>query len=87
VPPVRLWVLGGPGPGTHGEVMLLIWDAVAELPPKPSLADPLAESGRGLWIAQNYSTRLDFYLPSWEHGGKVARALIDRPAPAEDSTL
>ena len=44
----------------------------------------MEESGRGLWIARTYSTRLDFYLPRWAHGGKVARALIDRPAPLQD---
>jgi hypothetical protein len=97
-PPVRLWLLGRPGtsspgtssPGTSGdgaggggEVMVLVWDAVAEVPADPGLADELAESGRGLWMARRYRTRLDFYRPRWAYGGKVARALIDRPAPLE----
>jgi hypothetical protein len=84
LPPVRLWVLGGPGLAGDGEVMLLVWDAIAEVPAGPQALGELAESGRGLWIVQTYSTRSDFYQPRWEHGGKVARALIDRPAPAED---
>jgi hypothetical protein len=84
LPPVRLWVLGGPGAGGDGEVMLLVWDAVAEVPAEPRAPGERAESGRGLCIVRTYSTRSDFYLPRWEHGGKVARALIDRPAPPED---
>ena len=64
--------------------MLLVWDAVMEVPADPGLADELAESGRGLWMARRYSTQLDFYRPRWAHGGKVARALIDRPVPLED---
>jgi hypothetical protein len=84
LPPVRLWVLGGPGASGDGEVMLLVWDAVADLPPGPRLAGPLEESGRGLWLAKKYSRRLDFYRPSWEHGGKVGRSVIDRSAPLED---
>jgi hypothetical protein len=85
LPPVRLWLLGGAGASGTGEVMLLIWDAVAELPEprKPAVWD---ESGRGLRIMARYSARSDFYLPLSPHGGKVARALIDRLCPLEDYT-
>jgi hypothetical protein len=79
LPPVRLWVLGGAGARGAGEVMLLVWDAVAEVPAGP--AGELAESGRGLWIVQSYCASWDFYLPPPPTGGKVARALIDRPCP------
>jgi hypothetical protein len=68
------------GRGGSGEVLLLVWDAVAEIPAAPGVPDELAESGRGLWIVAAYSTRWDFYWPRWEHGGKVARALISRPS-------
>src|SRR5947207_9901018 len=32
VPPVRLWMLGGQGARGTGEVLLVVWDAVAEIP-------------------------------------------------------
>jgi hypothetical protein len=32
LPPVRLWLLGGPGGWGTGEVMVLVWDAVLEVP-------------------------------------------------------
>ena len=93
LPPIRLWLLGGAGPDTVGQVLLLVWDAVAEIPALPrqsavlaesAVSAVLAESGRGLRIARTYSTRLDFYHPRWSHGGKVALALIDKPAPPDD---
>jgi hypothetical protein len=83
LPPVRLWALGGAGEGGGGQVLLLVWDAVPEIP-SPRGVGLLDESGRGLHLAAAYSTLLDFYRPRWACGGKVARALIDRSAPLED---
>jgi hypothetical protein len=78
LPPVRLWVLGGmPG------VMLLVWDALAE-DPKPRQADVWDESGRGLLIVQRYSASWDSYPAPMPPGGKVTRALIDKPCPPDD---
>jgi hypothetical protein len=84
LPPVRLWLLGGAGPDATGQVLLLVWDGVAEIPALPRQSPALAESGRGMRIARKYSTRLDFYHPRWSHGGKIALALIDKPAPPDD---
>jgi hypothetical protein len=86
--PVRVWVLGGRGPGRErgggeGEVMLLAWDAVAGACAGQGRPGALAGAGQGLAAAARYSTRLDYYRPRWAHGGKVARALVDRPAPLE----
>jgi hypothetical protein len=78
VPPVRLWVLGG-APG----VMLLVWDALAE-DPRPRQADVWDESGRGLLIVQRYSASWDSYPAPAPLGGKVTRALIDKPCPPDD---
>src|SRR6266480_2060875 len=73
-PPVRLWMLGGPG-----TVLLVVWDAVAVVPDMGA-AGAEDESGRGLGIVHWLSGRQwDCYLPSAPHGGKVTRALIDRP--------
>jgi hypothetical protein len=77
LPPVRLWVLGG----TQG-VMLLVWDALAE-DPKPRQADIWDESGRGLLIVQRYSASWDSYPAPVPPGGKVTRALIDKPCPPD----
>jgi hypothetical protein len=82
-PGARAGSLDGDGPGGDGQVLLLVWDAVPGLPQRRD-ADAWDESGRGLCIAAAYSTLLDFYLPPAPHGGKVARALINRPAPPED---
>jgi hypothetical protein len=82
LPPVRLWLLGGPGTGGTGEVMVLVWDAVAgELVPTVSqLAGEEDESGRGLSIVDWLSgQQWDSYQPAAPYGGKVTRALIDRP--------
>jgi hypothetical protein len=79
VPPVRLWMLGGQGASGAGEVLVLVWDAVAEVPVR---GEARAEdvSGRGLGIVHWLSGRQwDCYLPPAPHGGKVTRALIDRP--------
>jgi hypothetical protein len=77
LPPVRLWVLGG----AQG-VMLLVWDALAENP-KPRQADVWDESGRGLLIVQRYSASWDSYPARVPPGGKVTRALIDKPCPPD----
>jgi hypothetical protein len=69
--------------GRAGEVMVLVWDAVTELPASLA-ADELDESGRGLWIVNRYSARSDVYLPPAPPGGKVVRALIDKPSPPGD---
>jgi len=84
LPPVRLWLLGradasGAGAGGTGEVMVLVWDAVAE-PPVPVEAGAEDESGRGLKIVDCLSARQwDCYLPSAPQAGKVTRALISTP--------
>jgi hypothetical protein len=78
LPPVRLWVLGG-----RDGVMLVIWDAVASVP-VPREVDAWDEGGRGLWIVQRYSAAWDSYPVSGPPGGKVTRALIDKPCPADD---
>lgn len=77
-PPVRLWLLGGPGSSGAGEVMVLVWDAVAEKP-EPRGAGELDESGRGLGIVGALSRRWDCYLSGGPEGGKVTRALISDP--------
>ena len=78
-PPVRLWMLGGPGAGGAGEVLLIVWDAVAEVPEMRE-AGAEDESGRGLGIVHWLSGRQwDWYLPPAPYGGKVTRALIDCP--------
>jgi anti-sigma regulatory factor (Ser/Thr protein kinase) len=78
VPPVRLWMLAGPGADGGGEVLVAVWDAVAG---QPARREAGAEdvSGRGLAIVDWLSGRQwDYYLPGAPHGGKVTRALIDR---------
>jgi hypothetical protein len=78
-PPVRLWLLGGPGASGAGEALVLVWDAVAR-EPAPRPAGELDESGRGLAIVDCLSGRQwDWYLPGAPHGGKVTRALVDCP--------
>ena len=54
LPPVRLWVLGGPGSAGTGEILVLVWDAVRELP-KRGTAGEEDESGRGLGIVHTLS--------------------------------
>jgi hypothetical protein len=79
LPPVRLWLLAGPGASGTGEVLLAVWDAVAVVP-EMGEASTEDESGRGLGIMHWLSGRQwDCYLPPAPHGGKVTRALIDRP--------
>jgi hypothetical protein len=77
-PPVRLWLLGGAGANTTGEVMVLVWDCVAQ-EPVPREAGDGDESGRGLAIVTALSVRWDCYRPLEPPGGKVTRALINRP--------
>jgi hypothetical protein len=78
-PPLRLWLLGGPGAGGGGEVLVMVWDAV-DRDPAPRVAGELDEGGRGLAIVECLSGRQwDWYLPGPPHGGKVTRALIDCP--------
>jgi hypothetical protein len=78
LPPVRLWLLGGAGAQAAGEVMILVWDAVAERP-VPREAGPDDVSGRGLALMEALCARWDWYLPSAPPGGKVTRAVIDDP--------
>jgi hypothetical protein len=62
-PSVRLWMLGVPGTGGAGEVLLVVWDAVAEVPEMREAAAE-DESGRGLGIVHWLSGRQwDCYLP------------------------
>jgi hypothetical protein len=78
-PSVRLWLLGGAGPSGTGEILVLVWDAVQKIP-ELGVAGREDESGRGLGIVHTLSGRQwDAWLPPAPHGGKVARALIDRP--------
>jgi hypothetical protein len=82
LPPVRLWLLGGAGVNGAGEVMVAVWDAVAgrSVPTEPHLAGEEDECGRGLSIVGCLSgQQWDSYLPSAPYGGKVTRALVDRP--------
>jgi hypothetical protein len=79
LPPVRLWLLGGPGNSGAGEVMVCVWDAVREIP-EPRDAGELDESGRGLRMVGTLSgARWDCYLAGAPEGGKVTRALISEP--------
>jgi hypothetical protein len=79
LPPVRMWLLGGAGAGAAGQVMILVWDAVAE-PPVPQAAAAEDVSGRGLGIVDWLSGgQWGCYLPAAPYGGKVTWALIDRP--------
>jgi hypothetical protein len=78
-PPVRLWLLGGPGSTGAGQVMICVWDAVRELP-VPREAQDWDESGRGLGIVGTLSGRhWDCYLAGGPEGGKITRAAIDHP--------
>ena len=78
LPPVRMWLLGGAGAQATGEVMILVWDAVAK-EPVSRVAGVEDENGRGLAILETLCTQWDFYLPPAPPGGKVTRALIDHP--------
>jgi anti-sigma regulatory factor (Ser/Thr protein kinase) len=78
-PPVRLWLLGGPGSSGTGEVMVRVWDRVAGAP-APREAGEQDESGRGLGIVAELSgKRWECYPADWPEGGKVTRAIISGP--------
>jgi hypothetical protein len=79
LPPVRLWLLGGAGPSGKGEVLVLVWDAVREIPELRGAGEQDV-SGRGLGIVHTLSGRQwDAWLPPAPYGGKVTRVLIDHP--------
>jgi hypothetical protein len=72
VPPVRLWLRGGP-PG----IAILVWDAVVAAP-VPRTAGEDDESGRGLAIVADLSAACGFYHAA-EPAGKVTWAAITTP--------
>jgi len=72
-PPVRLWLRGGPS-----LVTLLIWDAMAAVPMLRRPASLGDESGRGLFLVDEYSACWGYYRTQ-EFGGKVIWASIARP--------
>jgi hypothetical protein len=72
LPPVRMWLRGGP-PG----VAILVWDAIAAAP-VPRTAGTDDESGRGLSIVADLSAACGFYQAA-EPGGKVTWAAITTP--------
>jgi len=78
IPPVRFWLLG-----SDHAVGVLVWDGVL-LRPVPCqsgpgdllMADPMAESGRGLGIVAMLSGQADCYFPAAPFWGKITRAVI-----------
>jgi hypothetical protein len=72
LPPVRLWLRGGP-PG----VAVLVWDAVVAAP-VPRVAGEDDESGRGLAIVAELSAAWGFYRAA-DPAGKVTWAAITTP--------
>jgi len=72
VPPVGLWLRGGPA-----VVTLLAWDATVTAP-MPRDAGDEDESGRGLAIIATLSARWGYYHPA-RMPGKVTWAIIDTP--------
>jgi hypothetical protein len=76
LPPVRLWLRGGP-PG----VAILVWDSIVA-PPVPRTASDDDESGRGLAIVAELSAACGYYPaagPAGEPAGKVTWAAITTP--------
>jgi hypothetical protein len=76
LPPVRLWLRGGPS-----GVAILVWDAVAAAP-VPRTAGEDDESGRGLAIVAEFSAACGFYpaaMPNGDPAGKVTWATITTP--------
>jgi hypothetical protein len=74
MPPVRLWLRGGPG-----VLAILAWDASLAAPvPREAAADD--ESGRGLAIVAALSADCGFCYPRHPHGGKVTWAIVAPPA-------
>jgi hypothetical protein len=72
MPPVRLWLCGGPS-----VVTVLAWDATVD-PPMLRDADEDDESGRGLAIVAALSAHWGYYYPA-EFGGKVTWSIIATP--------
>jgi len=72
LPPVRLWLRGGP-PG----VAILVWDAVVAAP-VPRTAGSGDENGRGLAIVADLSAACGYYHAA-EPAGKVTWATITTP--------
>lgn len=72
VPPVLLWVCGGPS-----LVALLAWDATVTAP-VPRVAGDEEESGRGLAIVAGLSATCGYYYPAG-CAGKVTWSIIDTP--------
>ncbi len=67
--PVRLWLLSD-----KERVLILVWDA-SPLPPCPAAnPDPLAESGRGLYMVGQISEQWSWYYTAG--GGKMVWAVI-----------
>src|ERR1700745_1039645 len=78
-PPARLWLLGGTGSSGATEVLVLVWDAVRVIPEMRGAGEEDV-SGRGLGIVHTLSgCQWDAWLPPAPYGGKVTRALVDRP--------
>lgn len=76
LPPVRLWLRGGP-PG----VAVLAWDPL-EAAPAPRTATEHDETGRGLGIVAQFSAACGYYpatLPGGQPSGKVTWSLITTP--------
>jgi hypothetical protein len=72
LPPVRLWLRGGP-PG----VAIFVWDPVMAAP-VPRTAGEQDESGRGLGIVAELSAACGFYHAA-DPAGKVTWAAITTP--------
>ena len=72
VPPVLLWLCGGPS-----LVALLAWDATGTAP-VPRNAGDEEESGRGLAIVAGLSAACGYYYPA-NCAGKVTWSIIDTP--------
>jgi anti-sigma regulatory factor (Ser/Thr protein kinase) len=67
-PPVRLWLHGH-----QQHIAIQVWDANNQLP-APQLADPDAESGRGLLLVESLSDAWGTYRPQ-QSSGKVVWAI------------
>ncbi len=72
LPPVRLWLRGGP-PG----VALLVWDPILAAP-VPRVASENDERGRGLAIVAELSAAFGFYYAA-DPAGKITWAAITTP--------
>ena len=76
LPPVRLWLRGGPA-----GVAVLAWDPITDAPvPRDAGADD--ENGRGLGIVADLSAACGYYhatLPGGEPSGKVTWAILTSP--------